>query len=169
MSHTEHPEDCRCGACSGPIHALKPDAIIEGLDPDMCGPEGLTVMRGYLADGTVDGVWRLYSGLALDEYFLLRERDIVSQRQTGAGSTVWVRADARIRYVRIGRPAEFGSPPPAGAAFLDGPISRRRREIASGALDAAGIADDPAFDDTFTGPCPASAPGRYTKASCCSC
>lgn len=167
MSQEKHPGGCGCDECSGPLRPLKADSIVEGLDPEMCGGDGLAVFHGYLGDDAVDGVRRLYRNLELDEYLLIRERDIVAQRASGSASILWVRRDAVVRFVLLGRAADFASPapaPPSAAAFLGGSIARRRIGLGMSPQDAAWLTGDSNPVITWGDGCPQS---RTTKNPCC--
>lgn len=171
MSKEKHPDDCGCGGCTGPVRPLKTDRMVEGLDPEMCGPEGLAVLRGYLGDGASDGMWRLYLSLELDEYFLLRERDIVAQQQSGLGSVVWMKRDALVRYVRLGtaggftRGGSIGGGSAASASYLAGTIGDQRRAYGPGPQDASWLTGPYPPPTSEPPDCPSSA--STSRKPCC--
>lgn len=111
--------DCGCGDCARD-GGVEPDAIVDGIDPECGGSDGLTVFRGFLAQSRVDDLWRLYLSLGLTDYILLRDKDIVAQRKAGGGSLVWVKARKSVRHVRVRRAKDLQ------AEFLEGEIARRR-------------------------------------------
>lgn len=166
MSEANHPDTCGCGACAGPIRPLKGDSIIEGLDPEICGPEGLAILEGFLGDGVSDGMWRLYLTLELDEYFLLREQDVVAQRQSGLGSIVWMKRDAIVRYVRLGSAGGFAQGTSStSASYLTGGISQRRQVAGPGPQDVGWLANNYRPPTSEPPDCPSS----YTtsRKPCC--
>ena len=163
MSDKDHDEGCGCERCSEPVGPVRPDPIIDRLDPDMYDGEGLVVLRGYLAQDADAQVWRLYITLTLDEYFLIQNRDIVSQHQheqPGAGSTVWVRGGAGLRLVRMVKAVDLraasGSAEPG--SFLTGSLARLRPSLVAPFPEVPGMAVWDAYSNAL----------NWTRRSCCS-
>jgi hypothetical protein len=136
-----HPPHCGCGCgCCVRDHSIAPDPIIEGIDPDCCGGAGLTMLRGVVAPGGADGLWRLYRTWELDEYVLLRDEDIVAQRKQGDTSMIWICGDQPVLWVRVRSASRLQQ------EFLDGRIAR-----AVGAPRPPSVVENP-VDDVWDGP-----------------
>lgn len=133
-----HRKGCGCRKCVRD-HAVAPDPLVDGIDPECCGGAGFIVLRGFMAQGGAEGLWRLYKDLGMDEYVLLRDEDIVAQRQLSDRSIVWICGDRLIRRVRTGAALQMQRD------FLGGAIAR----------DAQGDRGQPGgspFDGDWDGP-----------------
>jgi hypothetical protein len=154
----DHPQDCGCGCRDfGPSRPLEEDPVVEGLDPDCTREGGFTVLRGYLGRGVAEGAWRLYLTLGLDEYYLLREEDIVAQHQEGRGSLVWVLRGAVIRRVRVGSAEDLAG------EYLSGQIADRRPGFRGTGDGWSGGAGDSGTESSTWDGCPQS----YTRSRPC--
>jgi hypothetical protein len=152
--------DCGCGCPDcGPLEPPTEDALVAGLDPDCAGPGGFAVLRGYLGKGKAEGTWRLYLGLELDRYVLLRDCDIVAQRKAGSGSLVWVKCCTPVRYVRVRTACDLLDD------ILGGQIAGRRKSVKESGLPADLGVTDPGLGDTWD--CPKSTTAHPSTAPCC--
>ena len=116
-----HRDGCGCGCGCGRCvrdEAIVPDPLVDGIDPECCGGSGFEVLFGYMGPGDAEGMWRLYRDLRMDDHYLLRDDDIVAQRQHDGGSFVWICRDRLIRRVRLASAGRLEE------EFLHGRITR---------------------------------------------
>ena len=102
---------------------LKPDSLVEHVDPKSPESAAGTQLAGFLGKSDREGYWRLYANLSLNDYFEIAEADVLNSQQVDpavsptGGTILWVRPDAQIVRKRV-------ETMEARNAFLQGAITR---------------------------------------------
>jgi hypothetical protein len=110
------------GPTGGDDHELRPDALVQRLSGGG-GPRPTVVLRGLVGEGATEGSWRLYLSQQLDEYVEVDAADVLHSEPVDAsvplaGTALWVRAGASLRYTQV-------SSRQVQADFLQGGIATR--------------------------------------------
>jgi hypothetical protein len=101
---------------------LEEEPFLKDVDPNVLAGDQLVVLRGYLGRGVNRGEWRLYRCLQLDEFYVLREEDVVARSRIDGVTHLWVKNEARISLVRGSTALDFEN------EILAGPIGCMRSE-----------------------------------------
>ena len=120
MAEQEQSKGSETQEPSGPAE-LRQDELIEKLVPDPAAPPDVIVLVGFLGKSSRAGYVRLYITPKLNDYFEIREKDVVLTQSLATelnplgGTVVWVRREADLLHTRT-------TAAQAAAEFLGGPI-----------------------------------------------
>jgi hypothetical protein len=111
---------------------LRQADLISGLIPNPSpSAPAVQVLKGFLGESDKEGYWRLYPSEDVASYVEFREEDVLRAEPVDIPglprgvSAVWLKLDARLRYVRTETRETQGviSPWDMQGGFLGGPIT----------------------------------------------
>ena len=101
---------------------LRSDPLVQKLVPNPTQHAPSVMFVGFVGEGALPGMWRLYLGPELSDYIEFSGEDVVHTEPVSAeqsslgGSSVWLRSGTNVRYTHI-------SSKQVQADFLQGAIT----------------------------------------------